>query len=81
MYLISTIAFLFYITKFPERIVSVNYIGTSHQLWHLLIFLALSYWTFVVCGGVRQWRQSVANELGFGVCPGAGGTNSNLIIT
>ncbi|XP_023703499.1 progestin and adipoQ receptor family member 3 isoform X2 [Cryptotermes secundus] len=46
MYAISGLAFLIYISKFPERFWSgrVDYIGSSHQLWHLFVVLALYYW-------------------------------------
>ncbi|KAE8736916.1 hypothetical protein FOCC_FOCC017630 [Frankliniella occidentalis] len=46
MYLISGLAFLIYVTKFPERLLSgrVDYLGHSHQWWHLLVVLALYYW-------------------------------------
>ncbi|XP_063237354.1 progestin and adipoQ receptor family member 3 isoform X2 [Bacillus rossius redtenbacheri] len=46
MYAISGLAFLIYISKFPERFFSgrVDYIGSSHQWWHLFVVLALYYW-------------------------------------
>ncbi|XP_034250193.1 progestin and adipoQ receptor family member 3 isoform X2 [Thrips palmi] len=46
MYAISGVAFLIYVTKFPERLLngSVDYLGHSHQWWHLLVVLALYYW-------------------------------------
>jgi predicted membrane channel-forming protein YqfA (hemolysin III family) len=60
MYVISTIAFLFYVSKFPERafVGKINFLGTSHQIWHLLIFVALSYWILVVCDGVTLRRRA-----------------------
>ncbi|KAK7866648.1 hypothetical protein R5R35_000265 [Gryllus longicercus] len=46
MYFISGLAFLIYITKVPERFFSgrVDYIGSSHQWWHLFVVIALYYW-------------------------------------
>lgn len=46
MYGICGVAFLFYITKLPERFIPglVDIVGHSHQWWHLLIFLALLFW-------------------------------------
>ncbi|KAJ8674713.1 hypothetical protein QAD02_010499 [Eretmocerus hayati] len=46
MYLISGAAFLIYFSKMPERIVPgwVDYIGSSHQWWHILVVAALYYW-------------------------------------
>lgn len=46
MYGISGLAFLIYITKIPERFLSgrVDYIGSSHQWWHLFVVIALYYW-------------------------------------
>ncbi|XP_021922010.1 progestin and adipoQ receptor family member 3 isoform X2 [Zootermopsis nevadensis] len=46
MYAISGLAFLIYISKFPERFWSgrVDYLGSSHQWWHLFVVLALYYW-------------------------------------
>ncbi|XP_023348067.1 progestin and adipoQ receptor family member 3 [Eurytemora carolleeae] len=46
MYAISGLAFLFYIGKIPERFGpgKFDYLGSSHQWWHVLIFLCLAYW-------------------------------------
>lgn len=46
MYAISAAAFFFYVAKLPERYMPglVNYIGSSHQIWHVLIVAALYYW-------------------------------------
>nr|CAD7401670.1 unnamed protein product [Timema cristinae] len=46
MYGISGLAFLIYFFKFPERYFSgkVDYVGSSHQWWHLFVVLALYYW-------------------------------------
>ena len=46
MYLISGTAFLIYITKIPERWFAgrVDYLGHSHNWWHLFVVAALYYW-------------------------------------
>jgi predicted membrane channel-forming protein YqfA (hemolysin III family) len=46
MYAISAAAFFFYVARLPERFWPglVNYIGSSHQLWHILIVAALYHW-------------------------------------
>lgn len=46
MYLISGTAFIIYLTKVPERFFpgKVDYLGHSHQWWHMFILLALYYW-------------------------------------
>lgn len=46
MYLISGTAFAIYITKIPERFSAgrFDYLGHSHQWWHVIIVLALYYW-------------------------------------
>ncbi|CAL8072943.1 unnamed protein product [Orchesella dallaii] len=46
MYAISAAAFFFYVSKLPERWKPglVNYIGSSHQIWHVLIVAALYHW-------------------------------------
>ncbi|XP_041955968.1 progestin and adipoQ receptor family member 3a [Alosa pseudoharengus] len=50
MYVIAAAAFLFYVSKVPERYFpgQLNYLGASHQLWHMLVVL-MFYW----------WHQSV----------------------
>ncbi|KAL2092576.1 hypothetical protein ACEWY4_012374 [Coilia grayii] len=50
MYVIAAAAFLFYVSKVPERYFpgQLNYLGSSHQLWHMLVVL-MFYW----------WHQSV----------------------
>ncbi|KAJ9594683.1 hypothetical protein L9F63_014017, partial [Diploptera punctata] len=42
--LASGLAFLIYISKFPERLMAGDYIGSSHQWWHVFVVLALYYW-------------------------------------
>ncbi|XP_025829290.1 progestin and adipoQ receptor family member 3 isoform X2 [Agrilus planipennis] len=46
MYTISGTAFLIYITKLPERFFAgkFDFLGHSHQWWHMLVVLALYYW-------------------------------------
>lgn len=46
MYVISAVAFFFYVTRMPERLNPglVNYVGSSHQIWHILIVAALYHW-------------------------------------
>jgi len=46
MYFICGLAFFFYVTRIPERLVPglVDIIGHSHQWWHILIFLGLYFW-------------------------------------
>ncbi|XP_077287526.1 progestin and adipoQ receptor family member 3 [Arctopsyche grandis] len=46
MYLISGIAFIIYLLKVPERWCAgkFDFIGHSHQWWHLFVVLALYYW-------------------------------------
>jgi len=46
LYLITASAFFFYITKIPERFFPgyCDYIGHSHQWWHLLILTAFIWW-------------------------------------
>jgi len=45
-YLLLGVAFSFYITCFPERCFPgyFDFIGQSHNLWHVMIALALLYW-------------------------------------
>ncbi|XP_066150632.1 progestin and adipoQ receptor family member 3 [Euwallacea fornicatus] len=46
MYVISGAAFLIYITKIPERWAAgkFDFLGHSHQWWHLFVVGALYYW-------------------------------------
>ncbi|KAF3848869.1 hypothetical protein F7725_015366 [Dissostichus mawsoni] len=46
MYLIAGTAFLFYVTKIPERYFpgQLNYLGASHQVWHVLVVLMFYWW-------------------------------------
>eukprot|EP00092_Neocalanus_flemingeri_P000826 GFUD01000879.1.p1 GENE.GFUD01000879.1~~GFUD01000879.1.p1 ORF type:complete len:306 (-),score=77.57 GFUD01000879.1:100-1017(-) len=46
MYLICGVAFLFYIAKFPEICLPGKFdiFGSSHQWWHVIIWVCLAYW-------------------------------------
>ncbi|CAM1298805.1 PAQR3 (predicted) [Pycnogonum litorale] len=46
MYILSGAAFFFYSTKIPERLYpgKFDFIGSSHQIWHILIVAALCWW-------------------------------------
>ncbi|KAF5305459.1 hypothetical protein FQA39_LY01550 [Lamprigera yunnana] len=46
MYCISGAAFLIYLTKVPERFCAgkFDYLGHSHQWWHIFVVFALYYW-------------------------------------
>ncbi|XP_041362846.1 progestin and adipoQ receptor family member 3-like isoform X2 [Gigantopelta aegis] len=47
MYLLGMLAFAFYITKFPERMFpgTFDFLGSSHQCWHVIIVIAFAWWT------------------------------------
>ncbi|XP_018421076.1 PREDICTED: progestin and adipoQ receptor family member 3 [Nanorana parkeri] len=59
MYIIAAAAFLFYISKVPERYFpgQLNYIGSSHQLWHILAVVML-YWWHQSTVYIMQYRHS-----------------------
>ena len=46
MYMICAAAFIFYISKIPERFFPgwFDYVGASHQTWHVLILAAFVWW-------------------------------------
>lgn len=46
MYLLTGTAFLIYLTKIPERwfVGKLDYIGHSHNWWHVFVLAALYYW-------------------------------------
>lgn len=46
MYIIITLAFFFYVSHYPERLCPglLDFIGASHQLWHILVILAFYWW-------------------------------------
>lgn len=46
-FIAGTIGLFFYVTHFPERIFkagSVDIVGSSHQIWHVLIWLGMALW-------------------------------------
>ncbi|XP_063709027.1 progestin and adipoQ receptor family member 3-like [Culicoides brevitarsis] len=45
-YAIAGFAFLFYASRIPERWFAgkVDFLGHSHNLWHILVLVALNYW-------------------------------------
>ncbi|CAH2301768.1 progestin and adipoQ receptor family member 3 isoform X1 [Pelobates cultripes] len=59
MYMIAASAFLFYISKVPERYFpgQLNYLGSSHQLWHILAVVML-YWWHQSTVHIMQYRHS-----------------------
>ncbi|XP_034085129.1 progestin and adipoQ receptor family member 3-like [Gymnodraco acuticeps] len=59
MYLIAGTAFLFYVTKIPERYFpgQLNYLGASHQVWHVLVVL-MFYWWHQTAVHIMQFRHS-----------------------
>ncbi|XP_076337836.1 progestin and adipoQ receptor family member 3 [Tachypleus tridentatus] len=46
MYLLVGVAFFFYVSNIPERCCPgrVDYVGNSHQIWHLLVVVAMLWW-------------------------------------
>ncbi|XP_026885487.1 progestin and adipoQ receptor family member 3a isoform X2 [Electrophorus electricus] len=46
MYLFAAAAFVFYLSKVPERYFpgQLNYVGSSHQVWHILVVLMFYWW-------------------------------------
>ncbi|KAK0135479.1 Progestin and adipoQ receptor family member 3 [Merluccius polli] len=65
MYLLAALAFLFYFSKVPERYFpgQLNYLGSSHQVWHVLLVL-MFYWWHQTCNLIMAYRHSQP-------CPGA----------
>ncbi|XP_076875307.1 progestin and adipoQ receptor family member 3b isoform X4 [Brachyhypopomus gauderio] len=59
MYLLAAAAFLFYISKIPERYFpgQLNYLGASHQLWHVLVVL-MFYWWHQTAVYITHYRHS-----------------------
>ncbi|KAL7847905.1 hypothetical protein AOLI_G00226230 [Acnodon oligacanthus] len=59
MYLLAASAFLFYISKVPERYFpgQLNYLGASHQLWHVLVVL-MFYWWHQTAVYIMHYRHS-----------------------
>lgn len=46
MYLLAVAAIVFYMSKVPERYFpgQLNYLGSSHQVWHILVVLMFYWW-------------------------------------
>lgn len=63
MYLLAGSAVVFYLTKFPECLYpgKFDYIGASHQIWHLLILFALIWW-YYACLDLMSVRLSGVNQ-------------------
>ncbi|XP_048388326.1 progestin and adipoQ receptor family member 3a isoform X3 [Stegostoma tigrinum] len=59
MYLMGAIAIFFYITKIPERYFpgQLNYLGSSHQCWHVLVVL-MFYWWHQTGVYIMQYRHN-----------------------
>lgn len=59
MYCIAALALVFYVSKVPERYFpgQLNYVGSSHQLWHLLLVL-MFYWWHQSSGFIMEYRHS-----------------------
>ncbi|XP_078069963.1 progestin and adipoQ receptor family member 3a isoform X2 [Mustelus asterias] len=59
MYLIGAVAFFLYITKIPERYFpgQLNYLGSSHQCWHVLVVL-MFYWWHQTGVYITQYRHN-----------------------
>ncbi|XP_078258327.1 progestin and adipoQ receptor family member 3a isoform X3 [Rhinoraja longicauda] len=59
MYFMGALAFFLYITKIPERYFpgQVNYLGSSHQCWHILVVL-MFYWWHQTGVYITQYRHN-----------------------
>ncbi|CAN9512719.1 unnamed protein product [Ophioblennius macclurei] len=59
MYFIAALALVFYISKVPERYFpgQLNYVGSSHQVWHLLLVF-MFYWWHQTSGFIMSHRLS-----------------------
>merc|ERR1712012_238332 len=46
MYFLAFTAFMFYFTKTPERCLPgrFDYVGSSHQIWHVIVVLTFLWW-------------------------------------
>jgi len=70
MYLLAGLAFLFYIAKFPEVVLPGRFdiLGSSHQWWHLFIFLCLAYW-YTTGVALSQYRAAGSCNQGYEIDP------------
>ncbi|XP_077572193.1 progestin and adipoQ receptor family member 3a [Stigmatopora nigra] len=59
MYLMAALALVFYVSKVPERYFpgQLNYVGSSHQLWHVLLLLMFYWWHQSSCF-IMAYRHS-----------------------
>ncbi|XP_048461220.1 progestin and adipoQ receptor family member 3a isoform X2 [Rhincodon typus] len=59
MYLMGAIAIFLYVTKIPERYFpgQLNYLGSSHQCWHVLVVL-MFYWWHQTGVYIMQYRHN-----------------------
>uniref|UniRef100_UPI0037E77E78 progestin and adipoQ receptor family member 3a isoform X2 n=1 Tax=Semicossyphus pulcher TaxID=241346 RepID=UPI0037E77E78 len=59
MYFIAVLALIFYVSKVPERYFpgQLNYLGSSHQVWHLLLVLMFYWWHQSSCF-IMAYRHS-----------------------
>uniref|UniRef100_A0A3Q2PEC9 Progestin and adipoQ receptor family member IIIa n=1 Tax=Fundulus heteroclitus TaxID=8078 RepID=A0A3Q2PEC9_FUNHE len=59
MYLIAALALVFHVSKVPERYFpgQLNYLGSSHQVWHILLVL-MFYWWHQSSGFIMAYRHS-----------------------
>ncbi|XP_071340250.1 progestin and adipoQ receptor family member 3a [Trachinotus anak] len=59
MYFIAALALIFYVSKVPERYFpgQLNYLGSSHQVWHVLLVL-MFYWWHQTSGFIMAYRHS-----------------------
>lgn len=59
MYFLAALALIFYVSKVPERYFpgQLNYLGSSHQVWHLLLVLMFYWWHQSSCF-IMAYRHS-----------------------
>uniref|UniRef100_A0A3Q1F595 Progestin and adipoQ receptor family member 3 n=1 Tax=Acanthochromis polyacanthus TaxID=80966 RepID=A0A3Q1F595_9TELE len=69
MYFIAALALIFYVSKVPERYFpgQLNYLGSSHQVWHLLLVL-MFYWWHQTSGFLMAYRHSQPCPEGSFIC-------------
>ncbi|KAA0717293.1 Progestin and adipoQ receptor family member 3 [Triplophysa tibetana] len=63
MYILAVAAIVFYTSKVPERYFpgQLNYLGSSHQIWHILVVLMFYWW--------HQSAHSLTNHRHSHPCP------------
>uniref|UniRef100_A0A671L7R3 Progestin and adipoQ receptor family member 3-like n=2 Tax=Sinocyclocheilus anshuiensis TaxID=1608454 RepID=A0A671L7R3_9TELE len=59
MYVLAVAAIIFYMSKVPERYFpgQLNYLGSSHQVWHILVVL-MFYWWHQSAHFITNYRHS-----------------------